>query len=137
MMTDDSPADIQRKLDGIVDPWPEMGCACVGPRDDDPVCPCEMKYVIRYRDTWIGLKKISSKTNRFSHTVTLLGFDPSRKIQLIGVVRRETRSGLVEAKELVESSLLKPVVIQDELWSDAALRLQAELEQVGGKVEID
>ena len=52
-------AAIVNALDRLVDGSYSGGaCGCMGPQGDEPRCPCAMVNVIRYRDTWIEIKKI-------------------------------------------------------------------------------
>jgi large subunit ribosomal protein L7/L12 len=56
-----------------------------------------------------------------------------KKIQVIKVVRAATSLGLKEAKELVEGA---PKAVKEGLPKDEADKLQKELEEAGGVVEI-
>ena len=46
---------LDRIVDGSNQAW---ACGCMGPQGDQPRCPGAMGNVIRYRDTWIEIKKI-------------------------------------------------------------------------------
>jgi hypothetical protein len=55
-----SPAEIQAALDFVVDPF-SSACGCMGPQRGEPVCPCAMRTVIRWKGVWIDLKPIRGK----------------------------------------------------------------------------
>ena len=43
-------------LDHVIrDPIPHA-CACMGPQDDEPLCPCAMANVVLYRGRWIRME---------------------------------------------------------------------------------
>jgi large subunit ribosomal protein L7/L12 len=65
--------------------------------------------------------------------VILAGFDDSKKIAVIKVVRGATGLGLKEAKELVEGA---PKPLKEGLSKEDAEKLKAEVEEAGGKVEL-
>jgi large subunit ribosomal protein L7/L12 len=56
-----------------------------------------------------------------------------KKIQVIKVVRAITSLGLKEAKELVESA---PKAIKEAVPKDEAEKIKAQIEEVGGQVDI-
>ena len=67
-------------------------------------------------------------------TVTLEGLaDPTKKINVIKVVREITNLGLKEAKDLVEGA---PKPIKESVSKDEAEKIKATLEKVGAKVEL-
>jgi len=53
-----TPKEIQAKLDRLVDGGYSSDCGCMGPQGDQPVCPCRMSNVIRWRGLWIRLEPI-------------------------------------------------------------------------------
>ena len=63
----------------------------------------------------------------------LVGFDSKAKIKVIKEIRAIAGLGLKEAKELVESA---PKVIQKDLSPEKAEELKAQIEAVGGQIEI-
>jgi len=75
-------------------------------------------------------EKVEEKT---SFDVVLSGFDSSSKIKVIKEVRGITSLGLKEAKDLVENS---PKPLKDGVTKEEAEAMKAQLEAVGGKVEI-
>jgi large subunit ribosomal protein L7/L12 len=67
-------------------------------------------------------------------TVTITGLsDPSKKINVIKVVRELTGLGLKEAKDLVESA---PKPIKEGISKEEATTLKAKLEEGGATVDI-
>ena len=66
-------------------------------------------------------------------TVTLTGFDATKKINIIKVVREVTSLGLKEAKDLVESA---PKAIKEAIPKDEAEAIKKKFEDAGAKVEI-
>ena len=66
-------------------------------------------------------------------TVTLEGFDPAKKINVIKVVREITGLGLKEAKDLVEGS---PKPVKENVSKDEAEAVKKKLEDGGGKVSL-
>ncbi|CAG0885630.1 unnamed protein product [Cyprideis torosa] len=69
-------------------------------------------------------------------TLKLLGFDETKKVQLIKEVKAisEGEMNLVQAKKFVEST---PQVFRAGLSQEEAEKLKAQLEAAGGKLEID
>ena len=63
----------------------------------------------------------------------LTGFDAKSKIKVIKVVRAITGLGLKEAKEMVEGA---PKTIKKEIKMEECEEIKAQLEAVGGTVEI-
>jgi large subunit ribosomal protein L7/L12 len=66
-------------------------------------------------------------------TVSLDGFDPAKKINVIKVVREITGLGLKEAKDLVEGS---PKAVKENLPKEEAEALKKKLEDGGAKVSL-
>jgi large subunit ribosomal protein L7/L12 len=66
-------------------------------------------------------------------TVTLTGFDASKKINIIKVVREVTSLGLKEAKDLVESA---PKAIKEAVSKDEAAAIKKKFEEAGAQVEV-
>jgi len=66
-------------------------------------------------------------------TVTLTGFDATKKINIIKVVREVTSLGLKEAKDLVESA---PKAVKEGVNKEEAEKVKAQLEKAGAKVEL-
>jgi large subunit ribosomal protein L7/L12 len=66
-------------------------------------------------------------------TVSLDGFDPAKKINVIKVVREITGLGLKEAKDLVEGS---PKAVKENISKDEAEALKKKLEDGGAKVSL-
>ena len=65
--------------------------------------------------------------------VVLAGFDAAAKIKVIKVVREVMGLGLAEAKAAVEGV---PTVMKEGLSKEDAEALKAQIEEVGGKVEL-
>ena len=66
-------------------------------------------------------------------TVTLTGFAPDKKINIIKVVREVTSLGLKEAKDLVESA---PKPIKEAVPKDEADAIKKKFEEAGAQVSI-
>jgi large subunit ribosomal protein L7/L12 len=66
-------------------------------------------------------------------TVRLDGFDPSRKIGVIKVVREVTGLGLKEARDLVDAS---PRALRENLPASEAEALKLKLEEAGARVSL-
>ena len=43
-------------LDHVVANSPPHACACMGPQDDEPLCPCAMNSVVLYKGRWVRLE---------------------------------------------------------------------------------
>ena len=65
--------------------------------------------------------------------VVLTGFDAAAKIKVIKAVREVMGLGLAEAKAAVEGV---PTVMKEGLSKEDAEALKAQIEEVGGKVEL-
>ena len=65
--------------------------------------------------------------------VILAGFDAAAKIKVIKIVREVMGLGLAEAKAAVEGV---PTVMKEGLSKEDAEALKAQIEEVGGKVEL-
>ena len=65
--------------------------------------------------------------------VVMTGFDAAAKIKVIKAVREITGQGLAEAKAAVEGV---PTVMKEGLSKEDAEALKAQIEEVGGKVEL-
>ena len=66
-------------------------------------------------------------------TVSLDGFDPAKKINVIKVVREITGLGLKEAKDLVEGA---PKPVKENIAKEEAEKIKKQLEDGGAKVSI-
>jgi len=66
-------------------------------------------------------------------TVSLDGFDPAKKINVIKVVREITGLGLKEAKDLVEGA---PKAVKENIAKEEAEALKKKLEDGGAKVSL-
>ncbi|PZR77347.1 MAG: hypothetical protein DI537_43330 [Stutzerimonas stutzeri] len=55
-----SPTEIQAALDFVVDPF-SSACGCMGPQGDEPLCPCAMRTVIRWKGVWINLAPVRGR----------------------------------------------------------------------------
>ncbi len=65
--------------------------------------------------------------------VVIEGYEPTKKIGIIKVVRAATSLGLKEAKDLVEAV---PAKVKEGLSKDDAEKLRKELEEAGAKVVV-
>lgn len=65
--------------------------------------------------------------------VILEGYEDTKKIGVIKVVRAATALGLKEAKDLVEGA---PNKVKEGISKDDAAKLKKELEDAGGKVSV-
>ena len=65
--------------------------------------------------------------------VVLEGYEDSKKVAVIKVVKNATGGGLAESKTLVES---KPCKIKTGIPKDEAAKLKKELEEAGAQVSI-
>jgi hypothetical protein len=61
-MNSSTPAHIQNVLDHVTGNPQYPACACMGPQDDDPVCPCMMSSVIQWNGQWVDLRVIKPRT---------------------------------------------------------------------------
>lgn len=43
-------------LDHVVSNSPPHACACMGPQDDEPLCPCAMNSVVLYKGRWVRME---------------------------------------------------------------------------------
>jgi large subunit ribosomal protein L7/L12 len=77
-----------------------------------------------------GEAKPEAKTE---FTVSLDGFDPAKKINVIKVVRELTGLGLKEAKDLVEGA---PKPVKENIGKDEAEKIKKQLEEGGAKVSL-
>ena len=68
--------------------------------------------------------------------VSLTGFDAGKKIGVIKVVRGLKDMGLLEAKNFVEGCTETPGELKSDIEKSEAEKIKAEIESVGGKVEI-
>ncbi|MBV9773727.1 MAG: 50S ribosomal protein L7/L12 [Gemmatimonadetes bacterium] len=66
-------------------------------------------------------------------TVSLDGFDPAKKINVIKVVREITGLGLKEAKDLVDGA---PKTVKEGVSKEEANQIKAKLEEQGAAVEL-
>jgi large subunit ribosomal protein L7/L12 len=66
-------------------------------------------------------------------TVSLDGFDPAKKINVIKVVREITGLGLKEAKDLVEGA---PKAVKENIAKEDAEKIKKQLEDGGAKVSL-
>jgi len=73
------------------------------------------------------------KEEQTEFTVMLTGFEDSKKISVIKVVRAATGLGLKEAKDLVEGA---PKALKDGLSKEDAEKLKKEVVDAGGTCEI-
>lgn len=73
------------------------------------------------------------KEEQTEFTVMLTGFEDSKKISVIKVVRAATGLGLKEAKDLVEGA---PKALKEGLSKEDAEKLKKEVVDAGGAVEI-
>jgi large subunit ribosomal protein L7/L12 len=80
-----------------------------------------------------GAAVAAPKEEQTEFTVTLDGFDPAKKINVIKVVREITGLGLKEAKDLVEGS---PKPIKENVSKEDAAKLKKQLEDGGAKVSV-
>jgi hypothetical protein len=137
-----SPADIRRALDGIVDGCSAGPCGCMGPQGDEPVCPCAMRNVIRWRGRWIQFTPIDSGVPKGflddltpgirEYDVILTSFG-DKKINVIREVRAITGISLTEAKKLVETA---PKSVMEGMSLNMATRFKRQIEDAGGTVEL-
>jgi large subunit ribosomal protein L7/L12 len=73
------------------------------------------------------------KEEQTEFTVTLTGFEDSKKISVIKVVRAATGLGLKEAKDIVEGA---PKALKEGLSKEDAEKLKKEVVDAGGACEI-
>ncbi len=65
--------------------------------------------------------------------VTLTGFSPEKKIQVIKTIREVTNLGLKDAKDLVEAA---PKLIKEGVSKEEAQSIKQKMEASGGTVEL-
>lgn len=143
MSPETSPPDqIRRKLDDLVDGISPGACGCMGPQGDEPVCPCAMRNVIRWRGRWIQLTPIDSGVpSNYLDDLTpgirrydvVLVSHGDKKINVIKEVRAITGLSLSDAKKWVENT---PKCIMDDMSFDMARRFKQQIEAAGGTVEL-
>ncbi len=68
--------------------------------------------------------------------VTLVGFDPAKKINVIKIVREVLGLGLKESKDVVEAAEKEPQKIKEAIAKKDAEDLKKKLEDAGAKVEM-
>lgn len=61
-MNSSTPQHIQSVLDHVTGNPQYPACGCMGPQDDDPVCPCDMASVIKWNGQWVNLEVIKVRT---------------------------------------------------------------------------
>jgi large subunit ribosomal protein L7/L12 len=82
----------------------------------------------------VGPAPVAQKEEQTEFTVVLDGLaDPTKKINVIKVVREITNLGLKEAKELVEGA---PKPVKENVAKDEANALKKKLEDGGAKVTL-
>lgn len=122
---------IQRKLDNLIAPVVEA-CGCMGPQGDEPVCPCAMASVIRYRGHWIQLSVLAPKKPapifRDGTSLVITGC-PEYKVPVIRVLREQLGIGLLDAKMLATRL---PATVPTRFGSRYAQQRLAELLQDAG-----
>ena len=80
-----------------------------------------------------GPAPVEAPAVKTEFTVQLDGFDPTKKINVIKIVREITNLGLKEAKELVEGS---PKPVKENISKDEAEAIKKKLEDGGAKVSL-
>lgn len=149
-----SPAEIRLTLDFTVDPL-SSPCACMGPQGDEPLCPCAMRNVIRWRGRWV---KMSIVGNDAPAPDSLDGVSPEReiprdwtggggklifdvvltdydnKVGIIKAIRQLFGLGLFEAKAMVDRGT--PLKIKGDVSEWEAERIKTAIEAEGGTVQI-
>jgi len=80
-----------------------------------------------------GPAPVEAPVVKTEFTVSLDGFDPAKKINVIKVVREITGLGLKEAKDLVEGS---PKAVKENLPKEEAEAIKKKLEDGGAKVSL-
>jgi large subunit ribosomal protein L7/L12 len=145
------PEEIRRTLDFVVDPY-NGACGCMGPQGDEPLCPCAMNSVIRWRGRWIKMEVVGGDTpsadflsdlvpgsttprayDPREYDVMLVGIDEAQKISVMRVIRAITHLGLTEIKRMVDAL---PKAIKEGISHDEAEYIKKLVEDVGGKVEL-
>ena len=69
--------------------------------------------------------------------VVLIGFEDGKKIPVIQKIRKYKELGLLEAKNFVEGSVESSNEIKTDIEKEEAETIKKEVEEVGGKVEIN
>ena len=69
--------------------------------------------------------------------VVLTGFEDGKKIPVIQKIRKYKELGLLEAKNFVEGSVESSNEIKTDIEKEEAETIKKEVEEVGGKVEIN
>src|SRR5437773_8259217 len=80
-----------------------------------------------------GAAAAEKPAEKTEFTVSLDGFDPAKKINVIKVVREITGLGLKEAKDLVEGS---PKSVKENISKEEAEKIKKQLEDGGAKVSL-
>ncbi len=81
----------------------------------------------------VAVAPVEAKVEPTEFNVILAGFDATKKIGVIKVVRELTGQGLAEAKATVEGS---PKTIKESVDKKTAEDIKAKVEKEGGKIEI-
>ncbi len=80
-----------------------------------------------------GATAAAAEEEKTDFDVVLKGYDAKSKIKVIKVIREITGLGLKEAKAVVDGV---PTNIKEEVSKDDAEKVKAQIEEVGGEVEI-
>ena len=80
-----------------------------------------------------GAAAAEKPAEKTEFTVSLDGFDPAKKINVIKVVREITGLGLKEAKDLVEGA---PKPVKENVSKEEAETIKKKLEDGGAKVSL-
>jgi len=144
-----TPADIQRALDQVVEPY-NSACGCLGPQRDEPLCPCAMRTVVRWRGVWVQLTALTPKLPddylstvnvgnvvRYDsvaqeYQVILTDLGPSY-IEVLKIVREVNRYNIEQTiafKKVMQTD--RNAVVLGELSLDEANELADRIEKAGG-----
>ena len=89
--------------------------------------------VVMQAPTGGGAAVSEKPAEKTEFTVSLDGFDPAKKINVIKVVREITGLGLKEAKDLVEGA---PKAVKENISKEEAEKFKKQLEDGGAKVSL-
>lgn len=115
-----------------------QACGCMGPQNGEPVCPCAMKHVRIVDGHYIQISDLGKVSySKFNHTreynVVLTGYADSNKI--MKTIRKLCPN--VTIKQLGELMNNIPWTLHQGLSLDDATELKFQLEDAGGRVELE
>jgi ribosomal protein L7/L12 len=141
MRPDDTPEEIQRKLDRVANPCP-FACACMGPAPGDPLCRCAMGSVVRFNGKFIKLTLLEPEQHQYQwnqdgsskwgkEVVITDGGDDL--VGVMGALRKLTPFSIKECRDVLRKL---PFVLKSDASDHEAGIFKTLLEAAGAKVEL-